>query len=403
MSKRKVKAKEFAKDVASGLHRNLLMAKYDLSPSQLDGLLEKLKQAGFLPDIKPSSHSSTDPKPTDPARGCPKCELPLDEGMSECPRCGLVISKSLSDASARQELTVSSLGERTYDESMAITRHTPMKHQGADFAFSINEGREIPEWIQWIIVSVIMVLLVYFALKPAHLETSGKMTSIAEQIRQGSVETKNRAIAELEQTKAVDAASVTNLLIDIIDDETPADLSAAAQYHARRRQLAGGFSDSYVEKDVTIGDLAASALRRVRQNMIIECVGDGPGHILAAVRKSIFDRLVPRLCSANETVKLRIIDVLQGDSVGIPAKTVVECCLDDSSPKVRAFSTALFITYGHADRSRAMIAVPKLIELVGDTEYGVSKLAQTALKAISGQDLGTDTQAWKDWFSKNSK
>jgi hypothetical protein len=50
-----------------------------------------------------------------------------------------------------------------------------------------------------------------------------------------------------------------------------------------------------------------------------------------------------------------------------------------------------------------MIAVPKLIELVGDTEYGVSKLAQTALKAISGQDLGTDTHAWKEWFSKNSK
>ncbi len=44
-------------------------------------------------------------------------------------------------------------------------------------------------------------------------------------------------------------------------------------------------------------------------------------------------------------------------------------------------------------------AVPQLIKALGDTQLRPDVI--DLLKEVSGKDLGSDPQAWKDWFEKH--
>ena len=55
MAGRKINAKEFAKDVAEGMSWMALMARYDVSDSQLEALMEKVRAAGLLPAEPPEA------------------------------------------------------------------------------------------------------------------------------------------------------------------------------------------------------------------------------------------------------------------------------------------------------------------------------------------------------------
>ena len=48
MAPRKIKAKEFVKDIRSGMDDPTMMKKYQLTPQKLEEVLEKLVQADFI-------------------------------------------------------------------------------------------------------------------------------------------------------------------------------------------------------------------------------------------------------------------------------------------------------------------------------------------------------------------
>jgi hypothetical protein len=90
---KKISAKAVLKDIHAGMHQTALMAKYELSPRQLQSLFKKLIDAGLL---EPPEHPEPDhagSSRTDTIAICPGCQTPLSELDDECPKCGLVISK----------------------------------------------------------------------------------------------------------------------------------------------------------------------------------------------------------------------------------------------------------------------------------------------------------------------
>ncbi len=95
MNSRKISAKEVAKDVQEGLHNNALMAKYELSPSQLRGIMEKLLDAGLIREEHLTGRTCQP--------GFSKKEVPSAAPFQgvECPNCGLhekLMSLSASNA-----------------------------------------------------------------------------------------------------------------------------------------------------------------------------------------------------------------------------------------------------------------------------------------------------------------
>jgi HEAT repeat protein len=49
------------------------------------------------------------------------------------------------------------------------------------------------------------------------------------------------------------------------------------------------------------------------------------------------------------------------------------------------------------------VHIPLLIPLLGDANRDVAMAARAALKELSGEDLGTDVDAWQKWWDKHSK
>jgi hypothetical protein len=92
---RKIKGKEVAQDFRSGMSDNSVMAKYGLSPSQLNQLKEKLRSAGLLEEQPPAQAPSFGYTPNlyDELSECPSCGLKMKDGLDECPRCGVIVSK----------------------------------------------------------------------------------------------------------------------------------------------------------------------------------------------------------------------------------------------------------------------------------------------------------------------
>ena len=262
---------------------------------------------------------------------------------------------------------------------------------------NLISSKKIPEWIQYLIGVIVLSLILCLSLAPDKLKPSGKMRLIIETIRNGSIEAKSKAIWKLQKNDPSESASAVFLLIDIIGDETTASREISEEYHRTQENLAAPFADLHEEKEITIGDLAVWSIRRIRQNLVIECVGDGgPTGKLAAVRKAINENLLPKLCSFNESVKRRVLKVLLGDSDPTPIETVLSCGLSDSSPNIRALSAGLFITYACTDKGRAKIAVPKLIELLDDPDESVSLIAHKALALTTGYDMGSSSTSWKE-------
>ena len=268
------------------------------------------------------------------------------------------------------------------------------------FNFNLGTGENIPEWAQGVICVSVLGVLAFFALKTPDLKPTGKMQTVAETILHGNIALKSKALWELHNAKPDKAALLTNILIDIIDDETPVAAEIAQKYHERNQKLAGSFAGFYTPKTITVGDLAAFSLRRIKQNLIIETSGDGgPTTTLVAVRKAIATKVVPMLRSKNKIVRVRILkEILLGDSDPSPIDTVISSCLGDADVSIRAYSAGLFITYAHVDKKSTLVAVPKLIDLLNDSDLRVRHIAHTVLKTISENDFGTDADAWRKWL-----
>jgi hypothetical protein len=94
---RKISGKELAADIRGGAHDTELMAKYEISPSELAKLKDKLEAAGLLPKVADS------PKPSDSPplpMVCPDCGRPFPPGAVKCPACTRQAARSPSRAVA---------------------------------------------------------------------------------------------------------------------------------------------------------------------------------------------------------------------------------------------------------------------------------------------------------------
>jgi len=285
-----------------------------------------------------------------------------------------------------------------------LAKDTMSEHENR-FKFNLGSGEGIPEWLQWCICIAILGTLMYYSVRIPELKPSRNMESIAESILHGNIFSKSNALWNLQKARPDDAATLINILIGAIDDETPADPEITQKYHERNKNLAGPFADFYTPETITIGDLSAFSIRRIRQNLVIETSGDGgPTMTLAAVRKTILKKVVPMLCSKNNIVRIRILkDIMLGDTDTSAIETLLSCCLNDPSADIRAYSIALFITYVHVDKNRALAAVPRIIDLIDDPDTKVRKVAYEVLKIISGTDFGTNADSWKEWLAKEKR
>ncbi len=113
---RKINARQLAEDARRGLHDNELMAKYELTPSQLRGAFNKMLDAGLVTgedlhgratwgetaDRPGAKQPLPEKDPIGPGRGtdvpqCPQCGRTLEPSLQECPHCGIVLSKVLQE------------------------------------------------------------------------------------------------------------------------------------------------------------------------------------------------------------------------------------------------------------------------------------------------------------------
>jgi predicted RNA-binding Zn-ribbon protein involved in translation (DUF1610 family) len=86
MSKKRISANEFVKDIRAGMSNSSLMMKYQISSEEkLQNLLKKFVAAGHLQlsEIDERSHIFK----------CPACGKFHYEEFSECPSCGIIVSK----------------------------------------------------------------------------------------------------------------------------------------------------------------------------------------------------------------------------------------------------------------------------------------------------------------------
>jgi hypothetical protein len=271
--------------------------------------------------------------------------------------------------------------------------------------FNIGTGENIPEWVQWFICIAVLGVIAFYSFKTPELKPAGKMQTVADSIISGDISSKSRAMWELQNASSVEAASLVNILIDSINDETPADPEIAEKYHARKEELIGPLAGFYTKKTITIGDLAAFSINRIRRKLLIDTAGDGgPTTTLVAVRKVISNKIIPMLRSENEIIRIRILsEVLPGDTDPSPIDTLLSCCLEDSSATIRKYALIPFITYVHSSRGKVMIAVPKIIDLLNDPDEQVRYIAHRILTITSGTDMGTNADQWKEWLSKSKQ
>jgi hypothetical protein len=109
---RKINARQLAEDVRQGLHDNELMAKYELTSSQLRGAFKKILDAELVTredlqeratrvegsDRAGAKQPVPEKDPVGSGRDtdglqCPQCGRTLEPSQQECPRCGILLAK----------------------------------------------------------------------------------------------------------------------------------------------------------------------------------------------------------------------------------------------------------------------------------------------------------------------
>jgi hypothetical protein len=100
--KKKIDVKQFLRDVETGMHDTSLMAKYALSPGELQRVLKRLEEKGLLKQPPPSLSSPAPAAAQQPRFECPSCGAVHTQPFDECPNCGIVVSK-LRDQGASSE------------------------------------------------------------------------------------------------------------------------------------------------------------------------------------------------------------------------------------------------------------------------------------------------------------
>jgi hypothetical protein len=105
--KKKIDAKQFAQDIAAGMHDSALMAAYGLSQNELKRAMQKLEERGLLkhpqpleprpepqrPRPAPIERRPKQAAPKQEVFECPSCGGVHSERFDECPHCGIVLSK----------------------------------------------------------------------------------------------------------------------------------------------------------------------------------------------------------------------------------------------------------------------------------------------------------------------
>lgn len=90
---RKINAGQVVLDLKRGMHDTEIMAKYDLSPGQLQSLYNKLTAAGLWKREEPTPTKPVEESKEDTRFVCPSCGMPQYKPFEECPQCGVIVSK----------------------------------------------------------------------------------------------------------------------------------------------------------------------------------------------------------------------------------------------------------------------------------------------------------------------
>jgi hypothetical protein len=93
MEKRHISGQEVVQDVNSGMDDLALMAKYKLSPRELDLLMKKLVEADRISEEERSELQLLWAQEKGTAWHCPACHMPQAHEFDECPQCGIIVAK----------------------------------------------------------------------------------------------------------------------------------------------------------------------------------------------------------------------------------------------------------------------------------------------------------------------
>jgi hypothetical protein len=97
-TKRRISAKEILSDIHSGMDRNGLKRKYEMSDKALESALKKLSASGSLSETDLTALRRETEAGDAPCAGwrCPACNTPQAAEMTECPACGIIVAKYIA-------------------------------------------------------------------------------------------------------------------------------------------------------------------------------------------------------------------------------------------------------------------------------------------------------------------
>ncbi len=90
---RKINVGQVLQDLKDGMHDTAIMAKYNLSPGQLQTLYGKLAAAGLWKREEATTAKPENASAEDAPFVCPSCGMPQSRSFDECPQCGVIVSK----------------------------------------------------------------------------------------------------------------------------------------------------------------------------------------------------------------------------------------------------------------------------------------------------------------------
>lgn len=124
---RKINAGQVVLDLKNGMHDTELMAKYNLSPGQLQTLYGKLTAAGLWKREEETSTRPVEKSAEETRFVCPSCGMPQSRPFDECPQCGVIMSKLPPQA----EPHAAEAGSPSYSDSDPLRQGTVYAPSGS--------------------------------------------------------------------------------------------------------------------------------------------------------------------------------------------------------------------------------------------------------------------------------
>ena len=152
-----------------------------------------------------------------------------------------------------------------------------------------------------------------------------------------------------------------------------------------RGEAAGWNATPNILSIMALGDQDAQV--RAAAVRVLAHISDGP-IVFETARKAAKDD--------SEMVRLASIAVLSHSSGEPELKTLLERLSQDQVGEVRAAAAAALGTYN--DRR----ALRGLLNALEDAQFAVAYRARQSLNRLTGEDMGYDKQAWRQWLYTNN-